>query len=271
VTRRRAELELAPGGARLCFELAGTGEAVLLVHGNGLDMRMWDDQVEALAREHLVLRYDMRGFGRSSPPDQTPYSPVADARALLDHLGIASAHVVGFSLGGARALDFALAHPEMTGSLVLADAALGGHRWAGFATFMAEVRAAGREGGAEAARCVWSQGALFAPAREQPQAAARLAEMTADYCAWPWIGNREHVITSEPPAIERLAEIECPTLVLVGERDLPDFQVIADTLHRGIPGASKAVIPGVGHMTPMEAPGPFNALVLGFLAGDRAG
>jgi len=100
-----------PGG-RLFFETAGSGEALVLIHGNAGDRRHWDAQME-LAEQVLVIRYDVRGFGESSlPVEGQPYSNSGDLAALLDHLGIEEAHVAGWSMGSGIAVDFALAFPE---------------------------------------------------------------------------------------------------------------------------------------------------------------
>ena len=113
----------------LSFECAGEGDAVVFLHGFGLDLRMWASQFEALQSTFRVIRYDLRGFGRSSVPPVCKYAHEDDLQALLSHLGVTSAHVVGSSMGGRMALRFAAAYPEMVQSLVLADSALDGYAW----------------------------------------------------------------------------------------------------------------------------------------------
>jgi 3-oxoadipate enol-lactonase len=113
----------------LCWEMAGQGQTVVLLHGFTLDSRMWDDQFLALAQHFQVIRYDLRGFGRSAVPTAAPYAHEADLAGLLDQLGIAQAHLVGLSKGGAVALNFALTYPRRTASLVLIDAVLPGYAW----------------------------------------------------------------------------------------------------------------------------------------------
>src|ERR1700674_3686887 len=111
----------------LFFESVGEGEAVVFLHGFGLDSRMWDPQFDALQSTYRVIRYDLRGFGRSSLPPQTAYAQEDDLNALLSSLDAAPAHVVGLSMGGNMALRFAAAYPQSVRSLVLADSALDGH------------------------------------------------------------------------------------------------------------------------------------------------
>ncbi|HEY7490512.1 MAG TPA: alpha/beta hydrolase [Candidatus Tectomicrobia bacterium] len=117
-------------GTRLYYEVAGTGHPLVLIHGFSLDTRMWDDQFEVFAQGYQVLRYDLRGFGKSAVPTDTPYTHPDDLYALMTHLGIEHADIVGLSLGGAVALDFAVTYPRATDVLIPVDAALlGGYQW----------------------------------------------------------------------------------------------------------------------------------------------
>jgi 3-oxoadipate enol-lactonase len=255
-------------GTRLYYEVAGSGPALALVHGFTLDARMWDAQIADLARHYQVIRYDQRGFGRSVPPGTEPYTHAADLRALLDHLGIdVAAAVVGLSAGGEVALSFALEYPAGLGALILADAVVEGHRWsARWDAVVIPVWQGAREEGIAVGKARWlAHDGLFGPAREQPAVAADLARMVEDYSGWHWV-NRDPQRRAAVPAIDRLDQIDLPTLVVVGERDDDEFQAQFDVLATHIPGARKAVIPGVGHMSNMEDPATFNRLLLDFLA-----
>ena len=252
-------------GARLHYEVTGSGPALVLIHGNTLDTRMWEGQVDCFSSRYQVIRYDMRGFGRSAAPTAEPYSPADDLGALLRYLGVAQAHILGLSLGGLVAIDFALAYPEMTHTLIAADAGLREFQWQEYGEFSAAVRTTAQTAGIEAARAQWLAGALFSPALEQRQPAAHLRQMVADYSGWHWL-NKETLRASPSSVIERLELIHCPALVIVGERDLADFRAVADLLQQRIPGASKVVMPGVGHLSNMEDAAQFNTLVLDFLA-----
>src|SRR5215510_8071791 len=108
-------------GTRLYYEMTGKASAdhaVVFIHGFTLDTRMWDDQFEYFARQFQVVRYDMRGFGKSAVPTDQEYSHVEDLKALLDYLGIKQAYLVGQSKGGAVTLDFTLTYPETVDALV---------------------------------------------------------------------------------------------------------------------------------------------------------
>ena len=252
-------------GTDLYYEVMGEGHPLVLIHGNTLDVRMWEDQVGDFAATYQVIRYDMRGFGRSALPTAEVYAPADDLAALLSYLGIAHAHILGLSRGGIVAIDFALSYPQMTDALVVVDTALREFPWQAFGELTSAVRSAAATSGIDAAREIWKSGALFAAALEQPQVAARLAQMVADYSGWHWL-NKEPLRLLEPPPTEQLHTIGAPTLVIVGERDMPEFHAIADLVHQRVPGATKVVMPGIGHMSNMEDPVRFNRLVLDFLA-----
>lgn len=252
-------------GGRLYYESAGAGEPVVLIHGFGFDARLWDDQWAFLSHEHRVIRYDLRGFGRSSLPGPgQPFSHFDDLAALLGYLDVPLAHLVGQSLGGGVAIDTALAHPALVRRLALVDSTLGGYTWTPDGGLALEAWPVGRRDGIEAARAVWLGSPMFAPALADHDAAPRLVRMIDDYSGWHWV-NDAPLRALEPPAIDRLAEIAVPVLALVGERDLPDFHAIADRIAAGVPGARKTVLEGVGHVANMEDPDSVNQALVGFL------
>jgi pimeloyl-ACP methyl ester carboxylesterase len=252
-------------GTRLYYELAGTGHPLVLIHGFTLDTRMWEDQFAAFAQQYQVLRYDLRGFGKSYVPTDIPYTHPDDLHALLTHLGIAHAHILGLSLGGGVAIDFAVTYPYATTTLIPVDAALlGGYEWIEGRPSSAVIAQA-QQAGLAAAKTFWLHHPLFVPAHAQPAVATRLAQMVADYSGWHLL-HTDPVQGLNPPASQHLGTITAPTLVIVGERDVVDFQRSADILAEQIAGATKVIMPGVGHMANMEDPTRFNEIVLEFLA-----
>jgi pimeloyl-ACP methyl ester carboxylesterase len=252
-------------GTRLYYEEAGAGQTVVLIHGFTLDTRMWDDQFLTLARHFRVIRYELRGFGRSSLPTEESYSHIEDLRGLLDHLGVAQAALVGLSKGGGVALDFALSYPQHTRALALIDTILGGHAWSDEGSARdALVWQEARRGGIPAAKASWLIHPLFAPAMRQPEVAARLAQIINDYSGWHFVNdNPEQHLPS--PAIGQLHTLTMPLLVIVGEYDLPDFRHIAAQIGQHAPDAHSLVVPGAGHMANMEAPEVVNGALLEFL------
>ncbi len=250
---------------RLYYQTAGEGAPLVLLHGFGLDLRMWQDQAQGLAERFRVICYDMRGYGRSSLPGAGPYSHADDLRALLLQLEAGPVHLVGLSNGGRIALRFALAYPKALRSLTLVDSALDGHAWStNWQTLWKAMDSEAKAGEVDQAKRLWLEHPLFAAAREQPGVAARLAEMVQDYSGWHWLHDDPGTAPGAP-AISRLREIGVRTLVMVGARDLPDFQSIADTLFSGIPGAARVSVPGAGHMLNMEAPLEFNRQLIEFV------
>jgi 3-oxoadipate enol-lactonase len=252
-------------GARLVYEVTGDGQAVVLIHGFGLDMRMWDPQMEALAARFRVVRYDCRGFGASGPLDPgVPYTHAGDLVALLDHLDLGDAVLVGLSFGGRVALQTALAAPDRVRGLALLDAVLDGVPWdPESARALDEVARRVQAGGVLAGRAAWLAHPLFAAARQRPDLADALAAMVAGYPGQHWLGQDPHRQTRPP--IDVLEGVIVPTLVAVGERDVPGFREMSAALARRIPGAAYRVVADVGHMINMEQPAAVNALLTRFV------
>jgi 3-oxoadipate enol-lactonase len=255
-------------GTRLYYEVSGAGHPLVLIHGFTLDTRMWADQVRAFAPAYRVVRYDLRGFGKSALPGGEPYTHHDDLYALLEHLGISQAHILGQSLGGAIAVDFALAYPDATSSLILVDVSgLDGFMWPDeLSRWFASINGAARSGDLSLAKQRWLDTGWFTPARANPEVVGRLEQIVTDYSGWHFVhDNPTRNLT--PPANERLAEIRVPTLVILGELDLPFYNhPLADRLEQGISNAQKVIMAGVGHMSNMEDPDRFNQIVLSFLA-----
>lgn len=255
-------------GTRLYYEVAGSGQPLVLIHGLGLDVRMWDDQFSTLAHRFHVMRYDVRGFGRSTLPTTEPYAHADDLKELLGHLGMTHTTLAGLSFGGRIAINFTLTYPQMVQRLILVDAGLNGYQFSpDWNVRWSKIKAEAASRGPKAANELWLRHPLFTPAREQAAVAGRLAQMIADYTGWHWI-NTDPVRWSEPPDSQRLDQLHMPTLIVIGQRDLPDFQAIAALLQQRIPQARTALLAQVGHMANMEAPTQFNHLVETFLGSD---
>lgn len=251
-------------GTRLYYELEGEGQPLVLIHGFGTNTSLWDPQLPALVPNCRVLRYDMRGFGQSAP-ESGPHRSAEDLAALLDHLNLPAAHLAGLSLGGQVAIHFAIQFPERTLSVTAADAMVRGV--ATMEQFSASLKAlwqTANSEGIDAAKVLWTRHPLFEPALRDPALAQRITEMLAPYDGYHWL-HGDTQIPLEPPAAERLHEITAPTLVLVGELDLPEFLDMSDALAQRIPRARKVVLRGTGHVSNMEAPIAFNTAVLDFL------
>lgn len=251
---------------QLHFEVAGTGDAVVFIHGLGSDLRVWDAQFPVFAQQYRALRYDIRGHGQSALPTNEPYAHADDLKALLDYCGIWRAHLIGHSMGGEIAINFALAYPERVQRLVLIDSALGGFQWSDeYAASWLPIVAAASNGGEGFLELVLKH-PILATAMATPAVAPRLTAIMSEYSAWHFV-NADPVQQPEPPAVQRLDRLTVPTLIMVGEHDLPDFHAVAAILQQHIPSATRQDVAGVGHVVPMEAPEYLNKIVLGFLAG----
>jgi 3-oxoadipate enol-lactonase len=246
-----------PGG-RLWVEQAGQGPAVVFAHAGIADRTMWDDQMTALSGRYHVIRYDQRGFGRSSPPD-VPYSPVADLGAVLDHAGAGRAALVGCSLGGAISIEYTLAHPGRVTGLVPVAASLSGLPWEP----VPELFAAIRSGDLERLEDVAVR--LLAPLRTSPEVDARIRGLLAASLTGQMAMGSNW--TPSPPAYGRLSSIRVPTLVIAGDRDAGDFLRIARLIAGTIPGARLEILPGADHNVPVRAAAAFTALLASFLDG----
>ncbi len=252
-------------GTTIRYQLDGSGPVVVFVHGFTADLRLWEPQMKDFTERFQVLRYDLRGHGKSGVPTDEPYSHEDDLKALLDSLGIERAVVIGLSLGARVVIDFALTHAKMVRALVPVDGGPSGHEVTEEDSDIADqILSALETDGPEAAMQVWLASPVFAGVRRDPEQAARLAEMIRDYPGWDGLAA-DPARTLDPPAVTRLGEIQVRTLVVVGEEDLKSVRASADLLHREIPGARKVVLPGVGHISNLEDPESFNAVVLEFL------
>ena len=260
----------------LYHEVAGDGPGVALLHSTVCDSRMWDAEFAALVPRYRVVRFDLRGFGRSELPPG-PFSFVDDLRTVLDRAGIEEAALVGVSGGAALALDFALAAQERVTALVLGAPAIGGLDWAAdvqrFGEREDELLDAGDvDGAVELNVRAWVDGPHRGPDAVDPAVRAKVGEMqrrafevqVAAYVRDDQPGPQGRL---EPPAIERLEAVRAPTLVIVGDADVDDVMERADILARRIPAARKVVLRDVAHMVNLERPAEFEALVDEFLAG----
>lgn len=255
---------LSVKGGQIYYEVAGEGQALILVHGGFGDRRMWDRQFQSLADDFRVVRYDHRGFGGSPAPDKA-YSPVDDLLRLMDHLQIRRAHLVGNSLGGALVLDFALLHPERVNRVVVVASGANGYPYEDKdVESIRSVFKAAQDEGLERAAWLWLQHPMVTVASTDPEVAPQLRAMVEENRAvflmrhWP----SERI---EPSTWQRLSRIRPPVLFIVGERDTPLVRKVAEETQRKVPASELVVISGTDHLPQMEKPDEFNSLVRRFL------
>lgn len=257
---------------RLFYEECGAERrgtpAVVLVHDGVMGAATWDAVWPALCARFHVVRYDRRGKGRSPAPT-APFSQVADLDAVMTDRRVGRATVVGSSAGGALALDFALAHPARVVRLVLLGPVLSGMPYsehfqarerANFApliergdidaaaTKQAEDRYALAPGRTAARR------ALLAYLRANPQN-LRGALTDGRFQERPAV-----------PAAAHLGDVRVPTLILVGEADIPDVHAHAGAIEFGVWGARREVVRDAGHLPQLEQPGLVGDRIVAFVA-----
>ena len=254
----------AVNGTSLYYELAGAGDTIVFIHGLGLDRRLWDEQFDRFSHEYRVVRYDLREFGRSARSGGDRFLHADDLHGLLEHVGIERAHLIGSSMGGRVAISSALLYPASVRSLVLVDATVEGYAFTdAFDAGLAAIGDRARTHGTAAANELWFDNDLFASARASADSNALLKTMIGEYSGDMWrVGTRER--GSRPRPLERLHELNVPTLVVVGEHDVPDFQRIAGVLAREIAHARYAVVEDAGHLPALERPERFGEIVLQF-------
>jgi pimeloyl-ACP methyl ester carboxylesterase len=269
VTRVESGVIEYDGGA-LAWESAGEGPDVVFLHPGLWDGRTWDEQFGVFSRIYRVLRFDFRGYGRSSRPEPgKPYSHVDDLAAVMDAASVERAALVGCSMGGSTAIDFALVHPSRVSALVLAASGLNAfddrltpQEEAELELLHAPVAEAMEAGDME--RAERARLRIWAPLGTEDEAGRRIREIAFDNIhemTMDESGRRD----ISPPAIERLEQIKAPTLVLPADNDPLVLRRLSAILAERIPDARLVQIPETDHVVNMRRPAEFDRVVLGFL------
>ncbi|TMJ21873.1 MAG: alpha/beta fold hydrolase [Alphaproteobacteria bacterium] len=244
-------------GVQIYYEVHGSGPPLILTHGYSSTSEMWQGQVEALAKQHKLVLWDMRGHGRSDyPADAGAYSEaltIADIAALLDAIGTERAIVGGLSLGGYMSLAFYRAHPERVRALLIIDTGPGFRK--------------------DDARDAWNKRALDTAERFEREGLAMLKSASHERAM---VSHRDAsglaraargMLTQRDARVMGvLPEIKVPALIVVGADDAP-FLAASDYMAAKIPGARKVVIPAAGHAVNIDQPQAFIDAVLPFLDG----
>ena len=251
--------------SKLYYEISGTGYPVTLIHDGLVDCRVWDEQISFFAEQYQVIRYDRRGYGRSERP-WADYSNVDDLYALLNLLKIEHTSLMGVSAGGMIAIDFALAHSDMVDALVLVGAYVNGFEGSEHSQhrMRAAVRPLVEDDDLEQTIENWTNDPyLVSPANTTARVRFREFLTTSPHNLYDphWHSFEE----AGQPAIDRLPEIHTPTLLIVGEADIPDNHAVSGALQVGIRGSKRVVLPNAGHLVNLEQPQTFNQLVSEFL------
>lgn len=256
---------------KLYNEMEGKGDTLVLCHAGFVDSRMWDGQYDSFTKHYRVIRFDMLGFGKSDPATG-PVSRRQDLYNLLQKLGIDRANLLGCSMGAEMIIDFTLEHPEMVSSLVIISGTPGGFEMQGeppseIIEMLQAIEKGDLERVSELQIHLWVDGIYRRPKQVDPDVCQRAAEMNRIAVRnGTWAKADSHPLNPlNPPAVERLAEISVPTLVIVGSLDHPEVLKAADLLANRVRGAKKIILSDCAHVPNMEKPLEFNRIVLEFL------
>lgn len=261
-------------GTNLYYEVAGEGEPILFVHGNFGDCRHWEHQFKPLSKKYKVIRYDVRGYGKSAnPKSDEEYYDTDDIKALLEFLGIEKGHICGLSMGSGIVVDFALTYPDKCISLIPIGPWAGGFGTEGYKTAAGDtlnkifykVIQQLNEKGTKAATDYWWTGTKFVKSSVRSQKSMNeLLKMGYEYDYWGF-KNPNKRRGAQPVAISRLNEIKLPTLIVTSEYDLIPCIEIAETMKRDIKGSKLITIKDAGHCMNMDKPKEFNKVLTTFI------
>ncbi|WP_374624618.1 alpha/beta fold hydrolase [Devosia sp.] len=264
-----APFEIEFDGASLRGEADGFGIPVVFLHAGVADRRMWAGQMRALAEEgYHVVSYDRRGFGETETAD-VPFNHLVDLEAVLDRLSIHAAVLVGCSMGGGLAIDFALEHPERTIGLVLVGTAVTGAE--GYEIddeVMALEEAADyalERGNTGTVNRIQAHQWLDGPYGEAGRVTGPVREL---FLAMNEIHlNHPRLTQEERPesAFDSVGSIQAPTLLVVGELDCSDIIAIHEDLSEELENAFAVVLEDTAHLPSLERPDLFDPLLLEFL------
>lgn len=263
---------LVSGGATLYYEEKGNGEPIILLHGHSLDTRMWDKQYYTFAKYYRTIRFDFRGYGRSSEQTETfQFTHKDDLLTLMDSLHIAKAHIVGLSMGAFVAADLLSVNPERIISCVMAS---GGLRLSkGPSEPMDSVESAKRDKeikelkihGVDNMKKEWLEGLIASGGSQREKIRRPLSRMINDWSAWQPLHKEVRVIVGKD-AFAQLIKTHplVPTLIIVGgaKSNHPDAHPF---MLNYLPNGRVVVMSDCGHMLNMEKPKEFNRIVLDFI------
>lgn len=264
--------EVTNEGVSLYYSDEGDGIPVVLLHGHTLDHRVFDWLVGDLKAAGLrLVRPDLRGHGRSHRPDSGYHwvHHASDVIAILDDAKVDRAAVVGYSLGGGIGLEMALESPDRVDRLVLLSPVLPDRPWE--PEFMDNLKAVARavrsDGVTAAMMGPWMSSPLWSGALD-PKVQRKLEEILRDFPGADYLASERDRVDRDWTVPERLNEIEAPTLVIVGEREMAGFRAFSNEIAGGIPGARLDVLEDQGHLHPLEAPEVVAAMVVDHLTDE---
>lgn len=258
--------------ARLYYETAGQGVPFIMIHAGVADSRQWNNEFEFFARNYQVVRYDMRGYGKSEPV-AGEFNHMEDLAGVLNAFGIQEpAVIMGCSMGGGLAMDFALTHPARVRALILVGSGPSGLELdvpapAKFADAEKAFEAGDLDLVGEIETQIWFDGMGRTPDQVNQTMRKLVYEMNRQALAHEVKQLGKRVPNTETPAFDRLSDLQIPVLIIVGEHDTPYILAAADYMVERISSARKVVIEDAAHLPNMDHPDEFQTHVANFLEG----
>lgn len=257
-------------GAKLLYQLAGEGQPMVMIHAGVADSRQWENEFAEFSRDFHVLRYDLRGYGKSLPVEGE-FSHLADLTALLDRLDLDQPLIlIGCSMGGSLALDFALANPARVKAIVMVGSGPSGLSLGVPNHPRAEEAEQAYNAGdldrlAELEAQIWFDGMGRTP--DQVNVAMRRLAVEMNRLALAHDAKKlgKRLPDVETKAVDRLHRLAIPLLAIIGAHDLPYLQAAADYMVERIPAARKIILADAAHLANMDQPVAFQRAVREFL------
>ena len=253
-------------GIDLHYDVRGRGPALLLLHAFPLSLAVWDEQARALADVCQVVRFDARGFGGTPPGDGllTMERIADDAAALLRHLALPSAIVGGISMGGYAAFAFVRRHPTLLRGLVLTDTRAGADTPEARENRSRQAEDVRRRGPEAVADAFLPKLVGETTRKQNPALVARLREIILGTPA-QGIVDALHGLAARADSTPTLREVQVPTLVVCGTEDVLTPPAESEALHAAIAGSRLELVPGAGHLAPLEQPSPVSVAMRSFV------
>ena len=255
--------------ATIYYETAGSGQPIVFIHAGVADSRQWNNEFRRFSDRFNVIRYDLRGYGKSEPVDGE-FTHLDDLIALLDHLNIDQPVIlVGCSMGGGIALDYALEEPDKVKALILVDSAPSGLQLdipppAKFKLVEEADKAGDLELIAEIETQIWFDGDRETSAVNQKmRQLAYSMNLTVLLHKEKELGKR--LTNLDTPAIERLAEIKIPVLAVVGANDIPYMHAAMDYMATNISSIHRVTIENAAHLPNLDRPDEFERVLVNFI------
>jgi pimeloyl-ACP methyl ester carboxylesterase len=253
------------GDAVISYDLTGRGRTVVFIHGWAHNKSAWDDQVPVFSKRYRILRYDSPGFGASTGFADASAEPF-DLQVLLEALRIDHAYIVGLSRGAEIALRFAAAYPERVDALVLYGAAppAGVPVPPEFVQMFGSFPALAKQYGLDTVgKLIHSSPLAWTPPGRN-DVKERYLKLWSSYKGKDLLDPHPESGPVPLPNVARLATLRMPTLVIIGDHEIPFIAAAADTFVRHIPNAKKVVIPNAGHGAHFAQPATFDGALLDF-------